>query len=223
MSKYQYYYPQNTEEGEKLSLGSDQSSGGAILSCLWFERPLLHAVYMIAYQTRFTPAQAYNRLWSTRPPSCPAQNNSRHGEVLTATALPLLAISHKGFHREAVPEGPFWLQPAIKQCGWPRGLGSHTLVPWMNATVSFEPSLQATQPLAIGTENERGFTCLRLCLSEQSSWRPASWSTHIPSQFKGLLSILGYNCFPERVGIQRKASATLPWKVEGENQYGHSA
>lgn len=107
MSKYQYYYPQNTEEGEKLSLGRDQSSGGAILSCLWFERPLLHAVYMIAYQTRFTPAQAYNRLWSTRPPSCPAQNNSRHGEVLAATVPPLLAIPHKGFHREAVPEGPF--------------------------------------------------------------------------------------------------------------------
>lgn len=38
MSKYQYYYPQNTEEGEKLSLGRDQSSGGAILSCLWFEK-----------------------------------------------------------------------------------------------------------------------------------------------------------------------------------------
>lgn len=50
-----------------------------------------------------------------------------------------------------------------------------------------------------------------------------SWLDRIPFHFKGLFGILGYNCFPKRVIIQRKASATLPWNVGGESEYGHSA
>jgi len=71
-----------------------------MLSCLWFERALLSSLYMIAYQTRHTPAQASNRLQTTGPPSCPAQSNSRYSEALTATVLPLLATPHKSSTRK---------------------------------------------------------------------------------------------------------------------------
>lgn len=63
------------------------------------------------------PAQAWNRLWTTELPSCPAQNNNsyhriNHGEVWIVIVLPLLATPNNSSHREAV--GPL-LFP-VRQC-----------------------------------------------------------------------------------------------------------